>query len=82
VTQLGGRFDRCPKAWLRDDASEEAELIGDVMAFREHHIAPCAGGLLDQPPLWVEAGEEVVFQLDPLGSVSIRFAPAAPRRLL
>ena len=55
MTQLGGRFDRCPKAWLRDDASEEAELIGDVMAFREHHIAPCAGGLLDQPPLWVEA---------------------------
>ena len=29
------------------------------------------------PPLWVEAGEEVVFQLDPLGSVSIRFASAS-----
>ena len=26
------------------------------------------------PPLWVEAGEEVVFQLDPIGGVSIRFA--------
>jgi len=26
------------------------------------------------PPLWVEAGEEVAFNLDPLGSVSIRFA--------
>lgn len=25
------------------------------------------------PPLWVEAGEEIVFNLDPLGSVSIRF---------
>lgn len=25
-------------------------------------------------PLWVEAGEEVVFQLDPIGGVSIRFA--------
>ena len=29
------------------------------------------------PPLWVEAGEEVAFQLDPLGGVSIRFAPAS-----
>lgn len=26
------------------------------------------------PPLWVEVGEEVVFQLDPIGGVSIRFA--------
>jgi 2-keto-4-pentenoate hydratase len=26
------------------------------------------------PPLWVEAGEEIVFELDPVGSVSIRFA--------
>jgi len=28
------------------------------------------------PPLWVEAGEAVDFQLDPLGGVSVRFAPA------
>jgi len=27
------------------------------------------------PPLWVEAGEAVEFQLEPLGGVSIRFAP-------
>ncbi|OGA45285.1 MAG: hypothetical protein A3F74_09465 [Betaproteobacteria bacterium RIFCSPLOWO2_12_FULL_62_58] len=26
------------------------------------------------PPLWVEPGEEVVFKLDPIGTVSIRFA--------
>ncbi len=26
------------------------------------------------PPLWVEAGEEVRFRLDPIGSVSVRFA--------
>jgi len=26
------------------------------------------------PPLWVEAGEEIAFKLDPVGSVSIRFA--------
>ena len=26
------------------------------------------------PPLWIEAGEEVVFSLDPIGAVSIRFA--------
>lgn len=26
-------------------------------------------------PLWAEAGEEITFKLDPVGSVSIRFAP-------
>lgn len=26
------------------------------------------------PPLWVEAGEEIIFKLEPVGSVSIRFA--------
>ena len=35
------------------------------------------------PPLWVEAGEEVVFQLAPIGTISIRFAApaAAPVRV-
>jgi 2-keto-4-pentenoate hydratase len=28
------------------------------------------------PPLWVEAGEEIAFELDPVGGVSIRFAAA------
>lgn len=28
------------------------------------------------PPLWVEPGEEIVFRLDPVGSVSLRFSPA------
>jgi len=27
------------------------------------------------PPLWVEPGEEIHFTLDPVGSVSVRFAP-------
>ena len=26
------------------------------------------------PPLWVEAGEEISFRLDPVGSISVRFA--------
>jgi 2-keto-4-pentenoate hydratase len=26
------------------------------------------------PPLWVEAGEAIVFELEPVGSVSVRFA--------
>lgn len=29
------------------------------------------------PPLWIEAGEEVVFNLDPIGAVSIRFVAAS-----
>lgn len=27
------------------------------------------------PPLWIEAGEEIVFALDPVDTVSLRFAP-------
>ena len=33
------------------------------------------------PPLWVEPGEEVVFKLDPIGTVSIRFAATAGARV-
>ncbi len=29
------------------------------------------------PPLWVEPGEDIQFNLDPVGSVSVRFAPAS-----
>ena len=29
------------------------------------------------PPLWAEADEEIVFQLEPVGSVSVRFSPAS-----
>lgn len=29
------------------------------------------------PPLWVQPGEDLVFNLEPVGSVSVRFAPPA-----
>ena len=29
------------------------------------------------PPLWVEPGEEILFNLEPVGAVSVRFAPPA-----
>jgi len=29
------------------------------------------------PPLWVEPGEEILFNLDPVGSISVRFAPSS-----
>ncbi|HUL91701.1 MAG TPA: fumarylacetoacetate hydrolase family protein [Burkholderiales bacterium] len=34
------------------------------------------------PPLWVEAGEEILFELDPVGSVSVRFAADDRQRKL
>ena len=52
---MGLTFDRCPIATLRDEQAMERELASDVMTFREHHVMPNAGGLLDQDPRWVEA---------------------------
>jgi 2-keto-4-pentenoate hydratase len=53
--------------------------VADVLAafgeqLRAGHVI-ITGSIV--PPLWVEGGEELVFQLDPLGGVSIRFAPAS-----
>jgi 2-keto-4-pentenoate hydratase len=33
------------------------------------------------PPLWVAPGEEIVFNLDPVDTVSVRFAPASNKTL-
>jgi len=38
-----------------------------------------AGSII--PPIWVEPGEEIVFELSPVDTISIRFAPASQRTL-
>ena len=48
-------FDRCPKAWLEQDARAEALLIGEASLFRERNILPRSGGWRDQDPKFVEA---------------------------
>jgi hypothetical protein len=48
-------FDRCPHAWLRDEARAEADLVDDVLFYERDGILPHAGGRLDQSPAFVEA---------------------------
>lgn len=52
---MGESFDRCPIATTRGEQKDEADLASDALAFREHHLAPNAGGLLDQDPRFLEA---------------------------
>ncbi|MEK0431090.1 MAG: hypothetical protein RL139_894 [Gemmatimonadota bacterium] len=49
-----GRFDRCPKAWLRDEAAAPSLIISDYNWLKLHGVMPRAGGLLDQDPRFVE----------------------------
>jgi 2-keto-4-pentenoate hydratase len=62
---------------LLDIVRHTADLLA---AFRESLKAGqivIAGSLI--PPLWVAPGEEIVFHLAPMGTISIRFAPASNR---
>ena len=62
------------------DLLDIVRQVADVLAACGEQL--CAGQIIITgsivPPLWVEAGEVVEFQLDPLGSLSLRFA-SAPR---
>jgi hypothetical protein len=48
-------FDRCPKAWLREEGAGLSRLVSDAFFFDAYKIAPCGGGLLDQPSKFVDA---------------------------
>jgi len=47
-------FQRCPHAWLRDEAAAAAALVHDALAFERDRILPDAGGRLDQSPHFLE----------------------------
>lgn len=55
VTKYAQSFDRCPKAWLRDDAPRSREDLDDWRMLRHHGVMLEAGGLLDQPARYVDA---------------------------
>lgn len=57
VTKLGQRFDRCPKAWLRDEGCAAQEMLADYSWLKRYGILPCSGGRLDQHPRFLEAVE-------------------------
>lgn len=57
MTKFGHRFQRCPRAWLRDEGAKVEDYIRDVGFFRAHGVMPEAGGLLDQHPRFLEAAE-------------------------
>ena len=55
VTRNGLRFDRCPKAWVRDEAQQESLFLADFVFLDNHKILPNPGGRLDQCPRFLEA---------------------------
>jgi 2-keto-4-pentenoate hydratase len=84
VNGLHGRIARNGSAFAQtsDPQALTGELVGIV-----RHVADTlaafgqtlrAGQIIITgsivPPLWVEAGEAIVFELEPVGSVSVRFA--------
>jgi hypothetical protein len=59
VTTLGQSFDRCPKAWLRDEAPAARGYLDDWSMLQRHGVMLCGGGLLDQPAIYIEAMHEI-----------------------
>ena len=55
VTKIGQAFDRCPRAWLRDQEAEVMTHIRDAGFLFEHGLLPEAGGILDQNARWLDA---------------------------
>jgi 2-keto-4-pentenoate hydratase len=77
ITRNGSAFANTaePQA-LTGDIIDIVRHVADTLAAFGHTLRAgqiiIAGSIV--PPLWVEAGEEIVFKLDPVGSVSVRFA--------
>jgi hypothetical protein len=55
--RAAGKFDRCPKAWLRDEGAAAQLAIDDFHFWRKYGVLPRAGGRLDQHPKFLEAVE-------------------------
>lgn len=55
VTRGGLRFDRCPKAWVKDEARSAALVLSDFVFLDKHKIMPDPGGRLDQSPRFLES---------------------------
>ena len=55
VTRGGLRFDRCPKAWIRDEARGASQFLSDFVFLDKYQILPNEGGRLDQCPRFLEA---------------------------
>lgn len=53
----GDTFDRCPKAWLTQDALDVAYLFTAFRVLERYQILPQGGGYDDQSPHFIEALE-------------------------
>jgi len=57
VTISQQKFDRCPKAWLRDSAPAAQSLCADFRWLKVFGVLPAAGGKLEQDPRFIDAVE-------------------------
>lgn len=62
VTKIGQRFNRCPRAWLRDEGGEVLDWMADRAFLVTHGILPDAGGRLDQHPKFLAAIDVIAYE--------------------
>lgn len=49
ILTVVGQFERCPKAWLNEDADESVGMFMDYLWLKRYGILPYEGSKLDQP---------------------------------
>lgn len=57
VTSIGARFDRCPKASVREEWAELLELYTDYAWLKKYGVLPEPGGKLQQSPRFIAAAD-------------------------
>lgn len=55
MTNTALKFERCPKAWARDEAPGEVQMIRDWQRFKRLNVLPNGGGQIDQDSRWWDA---------------------------
>ncbi len=72
------RLDRCPKAFIRDDAPEAEAQIGDFRWLQRYGVAPREGGRLAQDAAFIDAVD--VFESELHREARFEAAQQAKRR--
>lgn len=64
VSKLGGVFKRCPKSWLLTEARWCGDAIRDWGWLDKRGKTAVSGGVLEQPPRWLEMMELIDGEVD------------------
>lgn len=70
-TASSGEFDRCPKAWVREDVPFAAQYLSDYRWLKEYGVMPKAGGKIDQSPRFISAIDVIENEIARINSLEI-----------